>query len=251
MLLKSLGMQVPGGSNPSPSAGQRHVWFLVVDRSRVAAVAREAMQGASARRRRTVAGCGSRSDATPRRGATYKSPGGGGHKAERPSDGGGELVNEVDHGLHDHRGPHTVAELIERWMTPDWRPRLVPLNPGPLPLRHQQRHPPPARHDPVRPADRPTGRRADGPRHRRLLRSVQEAGPRRQHPQVPRHPLRLPPRPLRARATSGSVRAPAQDAAGGERQRSRRPADTIGPRPPRLMVAEQIPGRSHTSYQAE
>ena len=28
-----------------------------------------------------------------------------------------ELVNEVEHGLHGHRGPHTLAELIERWMT--------------------------------------------------------------------------------------------------------------------------------------
>ena len=45
-----------------------------------------------------------------------------------------ELVNEVEHGLHGHRGPHTLAELIDRWMThidalgrsPSTRPATAP-----------------------------------------------------------------------------------------------------------------------------
>lgn len=94
-----------------------------------------------------------------------------------------ELVVEVEHGGHQHSGPHTLTELLERWMAHIEAQGTV--DPVPLPVSHQPQHPPPTGDRAHRPPDRC--------RSGRLLRPPGQGRPRAaQRPQVPRHPVRRP-----------------------------------------------------------
>jgi hypothetical protein len=125
-----------------------------------------------------------------------------------------ELVNEVEHGLHGHRGPHTLAELIERWMT-----HIDALGRSPSTLARYRsainKDIPP--HLGTTRIDRLTGADIDAFYARLEKRGLGPLSIRKCHAI-----LSASSRPLRARATCGTAPGcPPRTRLGAERQRNR------------------------------
>ena len=113
------------GSNPTPSAGQRHFlafgrsrqkgsWAIIGHiRSRVSSAMCEATSDAAVP---TAGRCGSRSEVTRRPAATATSGGTSKARKRDAQRAAAELIAEVDRGGHREVGRHTVNELLDRWM---------------------------------------------------------------------------------------------------------------------------------------
>ena len=194
-LLKSREVQASVGSNPTPSAGQRHFFGLAsstrfttshnfshnCSKPSYADVMSGSIRQTGPNRWQIRVSAG-RDPVTRRYRYVHKTVEGSKRVAQKAAD---DLASEVGHGKHP-AGRGTVAELLEKWMLHLETQDRAASTHDPVPVGHRRPDRAGPRFDRTHQADRR--------RPRRLLRVAPQAGPPSPlGAEVPRRPVGLPP----------------------------------------------------------